>query len=99
MRTMSRSRYEAGRARTYHLCGLLKGLWGSAMRVYRTISREQVIQLQRALQRWENEGGAVPSDMRSINIGMGRSRDANSSEAARPSWSSPHTAHEKRTHQ
>ena len=25
------------------------------MRVYRVISREQVIQLQRALQRWENE--------------------------------------------
>ena|SRR6187200_1884782 len=95
MRTMSRSRYEAGRARTSHLCGLLKELWGSAMRVYRTFSREQVFQLQRALQRWENEGGAVPSDMRSIDIGMGKIRDAHSREAARPSW--PHTAHEKRT--
>ena len=83
MRTMSRSRYEAGRARTSHLCGLLKKLWGSAMRVYRTFSREQVIQLQRALQRWENDGGAVPSDTRSINIGMGRRKDANSNEAAR----------------
>ena len=89
---MRRSRYEAGRARTYHLCGLLKGLWRSAMHVYRTISREQLIQLQRALQRWENEGGAVPSDMRSINIGMGRRSNANWSEAGRPSRPSKNPA-------
>ena len=62
------------------------------MRVFRTISREQLIQLQRALQRWENEGGAVPRDMRSTSLGMGRSRDVDWSESGRPTRPSPKTA-------
>ena len=67
------------------------------MRVYRVISREQMIQLQRALQRWENEGGAVPHEMRSSNIRMGRSSDVSWSETAQPSWSSPRATHENRS--
>jgi len=62
------------------------------MHVFRTISREQMIQLQRALQRWENEGGAVPRDMRSTSLGMGRSRDVDWSESGRPTRPSPKTA-------
>jgi len=54
------------------------------MRVFRTISREQVIQLQRALQRWE--GVAVPGDVRSTNLlRTGRGNDVNSSASDRPS--------------
>jgi hypothetical protein len=62
------------------------------MRVFRTISREQVIQLQPALQRWENEGGAVPRDMRSASLGMGRSSDVTRSESGRPTRPSQMTA-------
>jgi hypothetical protein len=69
------------------------------MRVYSTISREQVIQLRRALQRWENEGGAVPGDMRSSDIGLGRSSDVNWSEAASSAWPMGGTAHENRSDQ
>ena len=66
------------------------------MHVFRTISREQMIQLQRALQRWENEGGAVPSGMRSSNLAMERSRDVSWSETARTAWRPPDTARENR---
>jgi len=62
------------------------------MHVFRTISREQVIQLRRALQRWENEGGAVPRDMRSTSLGRGRSSDVTRSESGRPTRTSQMTA-------
>lgn len=59
------------------------------MGLYGTISREQVLLLQRALQRWENEGGAGCRDLPSSAIRMGKSRDLNSSATVRSSWSSP----------
>jgi hypothetical protein len=64
------------------------------MHVYRVIPREQVIQLQRALQRWENEGGAGLRDMQTSRIETGRSSHASWRETALPDRSSLHTAHE-----
>lgn len=62
------------------------------MRLYGTISREQVLQLQRALQRWENEGGAGCRGLPSSAIRTGKSSDLNSSTTVRSSWCSPSAA-------
>lgn len=60
-----------------------------SMRLYETISRERVLQLQRALQRWENEGGAGIRPMPSSALKTGKSGNLNSSNTVRSSWSSP----------
>ncbi len=38
------------------------------VRIFATVSPEQLMQLQRALQRWENEGGAGVRNTRSSTI-------------------------------
>ncbi len=62
------------------------------MRLYGTISREQLLQLRRALQRWENEGGAGGRDLPSTAIRTGNSNDLNSNTTVRSSCCSPSAA-------
>lgn len=61
------------------------------MRVYGTIPQEQLMQLQRALQRWENEGGAGLRDMQASIVKAQRAYDSNPCGIHRPRWSSPRT--------
>ena len=50
------------------------------MRLYETISREQLLQLRRALQRWENEGGAGGREMSSSAVKTDKSSDLKASD-------------------